>query len=54
MKTTNEKVEAILMEGASIESMEAESRRMAAAGRMCIVFPTKELMNSWLHLISKP
>jgi len=49
-----ERVEAVLLEGATIEQLEAASREATAAGRMCIFFPSKALMDLWLRRVSAP
>ena len=54
MEKPKEIVEAILAEGATIEEIESESRRRTEDGMMCIVFPTRDLMNHWLRRISAP
>lgn len=54
MEAENESVEAVLMEGASVDQLEEESRRLTNEGRMCIVFPSRDLMSQWLRRISAP
>lgn len=43
-----EQVDALVMDGASNEEIEKESRRLAGLGRMVVIFPTQALMNRWL------
>jgi hypothetical protein len=49
-----EKISAIVMEGATFLEIEAESKRQAEMGNMCIVFPSSALMNHWLRRVAAP
>ena len=49
-----EKVDAFVMEGASIDEIKLESKRRAALGEMCIIFPNQILMDLWLRRIATP
>lgn len=49
-----EAVDALVMDGATNEEIEKESRRLAALGRMVLIFPNQQLMNLWLAQGAKP
>ena len=49
-----EEVDAMVMAGATNEEIEKESRRLAALGRMVVIFPNQQLMNLWLAQGAKP
>ena len=44
-----DQVDAIVIEGATPEQIAHESLKATEEGRMCIVFPSQELMNQWLQ-----
>jgi hypothetical protein len=52
MQETHEPVAAVLIEGATVEDIERESRRQTEAGQMCIIFPAKYLLDRWVRRIA--
>lgn len=49
-----ERVDAKLLDGATLEELEEASKAATAAGRMCIFFPSKDLMDLWLRRVAAP
>lgn len=45
----SEYIDAIVLEGATQEELQEASARATDDGRMCIFFPSQEIMNLWLQ-----